>query len=567
MKCSDIERIKSDSSIQQEVDLEFRMLDNTGNYPLEIFWKDFQYKEVRYGSVGPRSSFNVSTYTEHLWVLRRTNGDCVTGFIVEKNDISRNPGSLSAIINNLNTLDQTLNLATPTPIPTLTPTSKATLVPILGQDVTWMDHYMSGPGYDTGWGQPKKGGIFQYGASHQLRGHDPNYGHSYEGPQFLPTYNALLRYDPWKGLGGQIEGDLAETWELQDGGSTVLFKLREGVNFQNNTNLPAEIASVVSGDSFTCEDAQASLEYALNPPEGISHPGPRSALGHFEQSSCIDDYTFKVEFYEALARTLPQFAGMKGAPHNMDKDFISYIRQEGNDPASGIPYTQILNETTSETFLYGTGTGAFVPTEYEDDGYSSKTRANPDYWREGLPLIEGQDHNVTKDSDARFAALITGVIDYYGEGSASLHESKVMELRQRDDADNFTIMPTLHSWGRGLQINMEREPFNDARIRMAMHLALDREEWLEYNWGFGVHRHTLWMPPESIWALPFSELAQMPGWRREEGKAADIVEANRLVNEVLGAGHRFSVECMTAEGGGYFYGCEFFQRQMKANLV
>ncbi len=131
MKCSDIERMKSDSSIQQEVDLEFRMLDNTGNYPLEIFWKDFQGKEVEYGSVGPGSSFNISTYTEHLWVLRRTNGDCVTGFIVEKSDISRNPEGLSAIINNLNTLEQTLNLATPTPIPTLifTPTPRPAAPP------------------------------------------------------------------------------------------------------------------------------------------------------------------------------------------------------------------------------------------------------------------------------------------------------------------------------------------------------------------------------------------------------------------------------------------------------
>jgi len=854
LKCSDIKGMKSDTTTQQEVDLEFRMLDNTGNYPLEIFWKDFQGKEVQYDSVAPGTSITISTYTEHPWVLRGTNGDCVTGFIVEKSDVSRNPEGLSAIIN-LSSLEKTLNLATPTPTPrpaappsptvtptptatvtptptatpipvpshwissggstgplvslndstdalviahnplessivmsseygegkvlafghegflinivsslgdlrgsdsattgntefdnddflmeainwfgspvyrdvkittnhnefaawheleafrdvlvqmgyipsliegeitsselsdtgililgnawgeindneisavhnfveaggglimaglgwswlsyaddpnwtsalsdkpgeeptlenypmnkvakafgiqwadgvvydnitdsqsiflaydleeklsqsasskpertptpTPTPTVKAAPVPILGQDVTWMDHYMSSPGYDTEWGQPKKGGIFQYGASHPLLGHDPNYGHSFEGPQFLPTYNALLRYDPWKGLTGQIEGDLAETWELQDGGSTVIFKLREGVNFQNNPNLPSEIASVVSGDSFTCEDAWASLNYSLNPPEGISHSGPRLALAHYKESSCIDEYTFKVEFNEALARTLPQFAGMKGAPHNMDYDFIEYIKQEGNDPASGIPYTQILDETTPETFLYGTGTGAFVPTEYEDDGYFSKTRANPDYWREGLPLIEGQDHTVIKDSNARFAALITGQIDYYGEGSAGLPLNKVMELRQRYDADNFIIAPTLHSWGKGIQINMEREPFNDARIRMAMHLALDREEWLEFNWGFGVYRHTLWMPPGSVWALPFSELADMPGWRREEGKAADIVEANRLVNEVLGAGHRFSVECMAQEAIAYIEGCEFFQRQMKTNL-
>jgi len=448
--------------------------------------------------------------------------------------------------------------------------AKATAIPTPVQkaaEQTWMDLYMAGSGYNPAWGEPKRGGIFRYGASHKLIGHDPNYGHSFEGPQFLPTYNALLRYDPWKGLGGEIEGDLAETWEVQDGGKTVVFKLREGVTFQNNPNLPAEIASAVAGDSFTCEDAKASMEYALNPPEGVIHTGPRSALAHYETSSCIDDYTYKVEFKEALARTIPQFGGMRGAPNNMDADFIAYIRQEGDNPDVEIPYIDLLDETTPVTFLWGTGTGAFVPTEFEVD-VQSKIRANPDYFREGLPLTEGQDQFIITDATARFSALITGQTDYYGEGSASLLPAHVEQINARFK-DKFTIMPALHSWGKGIQLNMGREPFGDARIRMAMHLALDRDDWVDFNMAgevSGVHRHTLWMPPGSIWALPDSELGELPGWRRGDGKVADIVEANRLVDEVLGAGNRFSIECMAQSARMYLDGCEYFQDQMAKNL-
>ena len=69
---------------------------------------------------------------------------------------------------------------------------------------SWIEKYVQGPGYKPEWGQPQTGGILKYGASHVLIGHDPNYGHSFEGPQFLPTYNALLRFDTWQGLGGPI---------------------------------------------------------------------------------------------------------------------------------------------------------------------------------------------------------------------------------------------------------------------------------------------------------------------------------------------------------------------------
>ncbi|HAE32816.1 MAG: ABC transporter substrate-binding protein [SAR202 cluster bacterium] len=447
------------------------------------------------------------------------------------------------------------------------PKAKPTAVPTPVQkssELSWMDSYLQGPGYNPSWGQPIKGGIMRYGASHKFNGHDPNYGHSFEGPQFLPTYNALLRYDPWRGLGGQIEGDLAETWEVQDGGKTVVFKLREGVNFQTNPNLPAEIVDQVSGDSFTCEDAKASLDFGVNPPTGILHSGPRAALNHMSGSSCIDDYTFKVEFEEALARTIPQFAGALGMPHNMDKDFLDWFL---NNYATTDPQENVLDQTTPETYMYGTGTGAFVPLEFEVD-VQSKIRANPDYFREGLPLIEGMDQFIITDATARFSALITGQVDYYGEGSASLLPAHVEQIQARFK-DKFTIQPTLHSWGKGIQVNLLREPFDNRDVRMAMHLALDRDDWVDFNMAAGisgVHRHTLWMPPGSIWALPDEELGEMPGWRRGQGKIDDIAEANRLLDAALGAGNRFSVECMAQGAQIYIDGCEYFQDQMKRNL-
>ncbi|MCH7800486.1 MAG: ABC transporter substrate-binding protein [Chloroflexi bacterium] len=458
--------------------------------------------------------------------------------------------------------------ATTAPAPAIT-LARPTAVPppvVVATSLTAIEQYVKSAGYKPEWGDPITGGILRYGASHVLIGHDPNYGHSFEGPQFLPTYNALLRFDTWVGLAGPIEGDLAETWSLSQDGLAVTFKLKEGITFQDNPNLPAEVAAKVSGDDFTCEDALASLEFAINPPqnfsdEGLTHTGPRSGLGHLKSTSCPDGalgYTFLTEFTEPLARTVTMFAGARGMPNNMDKDFLEWLYAE---------CITCLDETTPESFLWGTGTGAFVPIEFQQD-VLTKVRRNPTYFREGLPLLDGMDQFIITDGTTRFTALLTGQLDYFGEGSASLLAGQVEQV-QKSFSDKIFINPALHSWGKGIQINMNREPLDDVRVRQAMHLALDRDQWIDFTQAgtqVAAQRPTNWMPPGTLWALPEDELMALPGWRRGEGKIADIAEANRLLDEALGKDVRFSISCMGQNSQIYIDGCLFFQDQMKKNV-
>lgn len=459
-------------------------------------------------------------------------------------------------------------LATPTPVPTpvlATPTPVPTPTPVAAP-LTWLERYMKAPGYKPEWGQPRKGGIFRYGGSHVLLGHDPAYGHSFNGPQFLPTYNRLVRFVPWQGNTGAVEGDLAETWEISPDGLKVTFKLRKGVKFQNNPNLPAKIRDLVSGDEFTCEDAEATMKWLLFPPKEIAllHTGPRSALlAGYKGSSCPDGpkgYTFVVELKEPRANIITAFAGGRGV-YFMDKDFIDWLYAECPD---------CLDKTDPKNFLLGTGTGPFVPVEYQHQ-VVSKTRRNPTYFREGLPLLDGMDMFVITDFTTRFTALVTGQVHYFGEGSASLLPGQVEEITKRF-SDRFVVQPTLHTWGKGIVLNLKRKPLDDKRVTKALFLSLDFDEWVTFNTIagkiVGVYHPTNWMPPQTIWALPDQELMSYPGWRRP--KAPDIAEANRLLDE---AGYRkgpdgirFKISCMAQSSQMYIDGCLFVKDQWKKNL-
>lgn len=435
-----------------------------------------------------------------------------------------------------------------------------------GVESAWMAQYMKGPGYKPEWGQPKTGGIIKYGGSHQFIGHDPNYGHTFEGPQFLPIYNSLVRFDPWIGPAGgtgAIEGDLAESWELSKDGLSLTFKLRKGVKFQDNPNLPAAIKDKVSGDEFVCEDAKASLEFAVNPPKPIQHINIRAALNHFKSATCSDGprgHTLVVEFTDALAKTLSAFAGAGGMPNNMDKDFIDWIVKE---------CATCLDETTSENYLWSTGTGPFIPVEYQMD-VITKLRRNPTYFREGLPLVDGMDQYVMKDFTARFTALVTGQIHYFGEGSSSLLPGQVAEAQRFKD--KIEVQGVLHSWGKGsYEIAMSRKPFNDVRVRKAIHLGIDREAWVAFSKTGefeGAHDPTNWMPPGTVWALPDQELKSLPGWRQP--KAQDMAEANRLLDEAGyrkdAGGLRFKTTCQAQNSQQYIDGCTFLKDQFKKNM-
>jgi len=77
-----------------------------------------------------------------------------------------------------------------------------------------------------------------------------------------PAYNCLLRTSPYDPLATEVIPELADTWEIGEGGKTLTFHLHKGVKWHD-------------GAPFSSADVQYTIERIMRPPQGMVSPrGP-----------------------------------------------------------------------------------------------------------------------------------------------------------------------------------------------------------------------------------------------------------------------------------------------------
>jgi len=310
-------------------------------------------------------------------------------------------------------------------------------------------------------------------------------------------YETLVTYDyqPFQDYREhyRVVPSLAERWELRDN-TVYTFNLRRNVRWHD-------------GRSLTAHDVKFSFDYLADPANRLLGSNSFNTVASI---TAPDEFTLRivtrepdVEFLEKLTESataiMPKHAHERG--DNFEKVVI--------------------------------GTGAFK-VESNDRQRGAVYVPNRDYWKPGQPYVDKWRLLPATDDAGRIAAFIAGQNDVVKVANKVQAETVLAPARHAKYA------PFLRDNTSDLFMKMDRPPFNDPRVRQALHLATDRQAMVDtLTMGDGLLNPPGINPIRKVWALPQSELATLPGWRSP--KDQDIARAKQLLAEAGQSGVTFTI--------------------------
>ena len=397
------------------------------------------------------------------------------------------------------------------------------------------------PAAAPGGEQPVYGGILMRGHSGDPKGFDPQNDTGIATVYMIaPSYENLIRFSPIDGM-DVIEPELATSWDLSADGLILTFHLREGVKWSD-------------GAPFTSTDVADWFDRFMNPPEGIRsrRSGP---FTHITSVDTPDPLTVTFNMEYGTASTLPNFAGGHvyiGPPKHV-------VEEATKDDVFAL-------KKNPENII---GTGPFLFDRYEEDVVFC-SKKNPDHWREGRPYLDGMCHLFIKDSTTRFVALASGQIHLPMHGSRSLTAAQAQQA-ERDFPEKIILNRHRGPYWMGVRFNATKPPYDDVRVRKALKLAVDLDEFIDVVTGgteFGVGDVSGYMPPGTFWSLPQEQLLGLPGYSNYKTKDERIAEAKALLAEAgypNGFDHTWSVWDQTLRKNQAIFVADQWKKNLNIN--
>jgi dipeptide transport system substrate-binding protein len=266
-----------------------------------------------------------------------------------------------------------------------------------------------------------------------------------------PLYNRLVEFE--RGTTKIVPG-LAESWSVSPDGLEYTFKLRKGVKFHSNANFKPT-------RDFNADDVVFSFTRQLKP----DHPYHKVSNKSYEYFTSMSMNKLLKDVQKVDDSTVKFILTRPEAPMiaNLGMDFASVFSAEYADAMmkAGTP-EKVDNEPI--------GTGPFTLQNYQKDAVI-RYKAFDDYWG-GKAKIDTLVYSITPDASVRYQKLKAGechVMPYPNPAD--------LKAMKADPAVNLQTQEGLNIGYLGY--NTQKKPFDDARVRKALNMAINKPAIIE----------------------------------------------------------------------------------------
>ena len=387
-------------------------------------------------------------------------------------------------------------------------------------------------------GDAKYGGNVRMSAYADTKDWDPLGSASLSSIQsYSQLYNQLVQFSTGADT-TEVVGDLADSWDVSNGGSTFTFHLNKDAVWGDGTDV-------------TADDVVFALSRYMNPENSMGRSGLfRNSTLPLEEGGIkkVDDDTVEMNLSFASGAFI-NFLALDYA-----KILPKHILEAGVD----LNLAESIIESSSES-------GPFLLDEYQRGNLYAVSK-NDNYFKEGLPYFDSISHYIITDTGTLIAQFKAGQIDMMNGGFSNLSPTEYLELDADtlDSSNGHVIaneMPGSRNWG--LMINRKVGPLQDPNVRKAIYLAVDRaqvNELLEDSTGD---------IPCALWGMGYSleECSQFPGIRdkKSAGGEADLAYAKQLMADA-GYPDGFDTTYDARQVGNYPDVCAVIKQQLSNAL-
>lgn len=262
------------------------------------------------------------------------------------------------------------------------------------------------------------------------------------------TNNCLLRQS--QDFMG-VEPDLAKSWK-KIGDRTYVFKLHRGVRFHD--------VPPVNGRELTSADVKYSFERIM---------GMHGKKANFKHRYYFEGMLESIETpdkYTIIFKTKMPYA-----------PFIRYVASAW----CTIVAKEVVDKY-GDLKMHAIGTGPFILKEYVKGSHFEFVK-HPNYFKKGLPYLDGMTYKLIRDPNAGLSAYLAGKVDVGG-----LYFYQVKVFKEKAPKDTLLIAPGTYMWTFRMPPEIKdklplKAPYNNKKVRQAVAMAIDKKELLKLAWG------------------------------------------------------------------------------------